>query len=387
MSTAASRAADRTRIAEIEANIFSLRRAILFLNNEKSRMLKRLNSYAYPVLTLPNEITSEIFINFIPAYPSPPPLKGTLSPTTLTHVCHQWREIALSTRALWCGILMPHSSDYDTSLPCLLESWLSRSGGLPLSISMKDMLNVIPEKAVSVLVRHRARWEYVALAVPSELIVLSMQGPMPLLRQFEVRPDNRWPLLSQPSPSPIRFYDVPRLRSVTLWEFHDPTGMFPWAQLTSLTMIYPSKLSAILRQAVNLIHCHLFLRADSQDLRDGIRLPALESLILAPYLDSVYTVDRPATDFLPALIAPALRTLQVHEGFLQPNPVRTIDSFLSRSGCSLRKLRITGDTRSVGEGMYRANFQHCIPHISFDLSLTDYQTSAKKLARRRYNIL
>ncbi|KAJ6504124.1 hypothetical protein C8R47DRAFT_177927 [Mycena vitilis] len=51
--------------------------------------------------TLPNEITSEIFLHFLPVYPRCPPLTGNLSPTCLTHICRRWREIALTTPALW----------------------------------------------------------------------------------------------------------------------------------------------------------------------------------------------------------------------------------------------------------------------------------------------
>jgi hypothetical protein len=62
---------------------------------------KRLDSIQYPVLSLPNEITTEIFINFLPIYPLRPPLVGNLSPTTMTHVFREWREIALATPMLW----------------------------------------------------------------------------------------------------------------------------------------------------------------------------------------------------------------------------------------------------------------------------------------------
>ncbi|KAJ7187330.1 hypothetical protein C8R46DRAFT_1059491 [Mycena filopes] len=55
----------------------------------------------YPVLTLPNEIVSEIFIRVLPPYPECPPWKGSLSPSLLTQICRKWREIALSTPELW----------------------------------------------------------------------------------------------------------------------------------------------------------------------------------------------------------------------------------------------------------------------------------------------
>ncbi|KAJ7086305.1 hypothetical protein C8R43DRAFT_311955 [Mycena crocata] len=64
------------------------------------------DSLVYPVLTLPNEITSQIFIYFLAAYPRCPPFQGLLSPIILTHICHQWREIALSTPALWRAITL-----------------------------------------------------------------------------------------------------------------------------------------------------------------------------------------------------------------------------------------------------------------------------------------
>ncbi|KAJ6454684.1 hypothetical protein C8R45DRAFT_1111924 [Mycena sanguinolenta] len=75
MSSASFRAADRARIAEI-AQILSLKDLIHALEAEKMRAQQRLDSYTYPGLTLPNEITSEIFTKFIPDYPSPPQLVG-----------------------------------------------------------------------------------------------------------------------------------------------------------------------------------------------------------------------------------------------------------------------------------------------------------------------
>ncbi|KAF7335973.1 F-box domain-containing protein [Mycena sanguinolenta] len=239
-STASSRAADRAHIAEIEAQILSLEQSIRVLKAKKSRTQERLNSYVYPVLMLPSEITSEIFMKFIPEYPSPPPLTGLLSPTTLTHVCHQWREIALLTPALWRAILVPDYSDCTTaSLLCIFETWLSRSGCFPLSISMEYIWNSLPDECVAALISHRARWEFVRMAVSDESIVHTMQGAIPLLRQFEIRTE-----CITPPPSPIRFREVPRLCSATLWEFRNATNILPWSQLTSLTLIYINECGA-----------------------------------------------------------------------------------------------------------------------------------------------
>ncbi|KAJ7700511.1 hypothetical protein B0H17DRAFT_925554, partial [Mycena rosella] len=54
----------------------------------------------YPVLTLPTEITSRIFVHCLPKHrrvrPSP-----TTPPLTLAQICRHWREVALSTCQLW----------------------------------------------------------------------------------------------------------------------------------------------------------------------------------------------------------------------------------------------------------------------------------------------
>jgi hypothetical protein len=120
--------AERARVADLEAQISHLERSLSALREEKFLAQERLNSYKYPVLTLPNEIVSEIFVHFLPDYPLLPPLTGLLSPTLLTHICRRWREIALGTPALWSAI----TSSYHGYIPLkqkahLFDLWLKRS--------------------------------------------------------------------------------------------------------------------------------------------------------------------------------------------------------------------------------------------------------------------
>ncbi|KAJ7473247.1 hypothetical protein FB451DRAFT_1133777 [Mycena latifolia] len=141
MSTTTARAADRAHIADIEAQILTLERAIGELRAEMQRTQERLDSYAYPVLTLPNETVSEIFVRFLPVYPLCPPQTGLLSPTVLTHICRKWREIALATPALWRAISIVDDIDSDRTdgrQLHILESWLNRSGCLPLAVDKGD---------------------------------------------------------------------------------------------------------------------------------------------------------------------------------------------------------------------------------------------------------
>ncbi|KAJ7186622.1 hypothetical protein C8R46DRAFT_879741 [Mycena filopes] len=96
-----ARAADRALLADIDTRIANLEQALAQLRTAKESAQARLDAFKYPVLTLPVDIVSEIFTQFLPAYPLCPPLIGFSSPTLMTYICRLWREIALSTPTLW----------------------------------------------------------------------------------------------------------------------------------------------------------------------------------------------------------------------------------------------------------------------------------------------
>ncbi|KAJ6554307.1 hypothetical protein B0H19DRAFT_144576 [Mycena capillaripes] len=91
--------ADRARLADIEAEILRFERSLSALRAEQALLQERLSSCTYPVLNLPNEIVSEIFIHVLPIYPLCPPLSGNDSPMSLTQICRQWRAVAVVTRS------------------------------------------------------------------------------------------------------------------------------------------------------------------------------------------------------------------------------------------------------------------------------------------------
>ncbi|KAJ7885087.1 hypothetical protein B0H14DRAFT_3856951 [Mycena olivaceomarginata] len=316
MSTTSSRAADRAYIAEIDSQIFSLKESIQALEGKKLRAQERLNSYAYPVLTLPNEIVSEIFVQFLPVYPSPPPIIFAADGDKLPYprTCSGEQSHCRTTTPLT-------DSKFGWTCPACL----------PLSIDMEEIWNIVDKSCLELLALHRARWEYVTLAVHNESDVLTMEGSMPLLRQFEIRLEAFSPGLRA-----ISFREAPRLRSATLWDgITRPTDLFPWSQLTSLTLIHrPIVNTEILQLAVNLVHCHLMLWSDEIPSSD-VRLPSLESLVLA----QMWGIDDwdAVTHYLETMITPSLRTLEVPEAFLQPSPIDTLRLFISKSGCVVYK--------------------------------------------------
>ncbi|KAJ7615571.1 hypothetical protein FB45DRAFT_801990 [Roridomyces roridus] len=83
------------------------------------------------VTRLPFEISSDIFVQCLP---HPISLHASQPPTLFLSICRGWRAIALATHALWTDV-----SDQDTFthiFPDILDRWLSRSGNLPLSLSI-----------------------------------------------------------------------------------------------------------------------------------------------------------------------------------------------------------------------------------------------------------
>jgi hypothetical protein len=132
---------------------------------------------------LPTEFVSEIFIHFLPIYPSCPPLTGLLSPNILLGICRKWREIALTIPALWRAIPLDYLPDNLRQQIQTVKAWLSRSGCNPLSIQAEEYVSTKTELLAAV-VPHCARWEHVKHIDLSDL--LPIEHLMPMLRQLDI---------------------------------------------------------------------------------------------------------------------------------------------------------------------------------------------------------
>ncbi|KAJ7120207.1 hypothetical protein C8R44DRAFT_623999, partial [Mycena epipterygia] len=102
------------------------------LSAEREQLQAASDSIIYPVLSLPPEITSLIFIHCVPfpeaSFPRPSPLDA---PLLLAQICRQWRDIAINTQELWQSVAF-----VDTRSLELIKIWLSRSGNHPLNFSL-----------------------------------------------------------------------------------------------------------------------------------------------------------------------------------------------------------------------------------------------------------
>jgi hypothetical protein len=265
--TAAERAAlaaNRARILEIETQ---RARAPLDgpLNVEKDLIQSQLDAYTYPVLTLPTELTLKIFLHFLPPYPQRPPITGRGSPTVLSHICAQWREISLSTAWLWCAVAVSFAVDSKAREEKLrfLETFLMRSGtsrALSIALDCRDMDDA--PRLMRPITSRCARWEQITLSAPMSSL-RSIQAPLPLLHSLNL--DTRDDVPSYPRPTlTATFHRAPRLRRITLQIFCTAhLSILPWSQVTTLTVnrIYPNDCAALLSASANLVYCKLSLHS------------------------------------------------------------------------------------------------------------------------------
>ncbi|KAJ7074759.1 hypothetical protein C8F01DRAFT_1101700 [Mycena amicta] len=320
--------ADRARIEEIEAQIPKSR----LPSAEKDDLQPRLDSYHYPILTLPNEITGTIFQKYLPEYPNAPPPAGSGSPTLLSHVCRHWRAVALSMSILWSAIPIVEYVD-SKWVPC----WLERSRQSPLSIQTSHIADAFHPLVLERILQHRARWENTHLCIYGSQ-VLDDWGLLPLLRHIELQ------VQYGPLRRDLCLAEAPLLRSAILWDFEYQQSLLPWHQLTALALVCrePQECTPILQQAVNLVYCELALTelAGAEILQPEITLPLLKYFVLTDFGD----VDEEPMPkyYLASFVTPALRRLQVLDRLIRPDPIGMIQSFMDKSGCKLEEICIVG---------------------------------------------
>ncbi|KAJ7161194.1 hypothetical protein C8R46DRAFT_956127 [Mycena filopes] len=201
----------------------------------------------YPVLTLPNEIVSEIFVHYLPPYPECPPFTGPDSPSHLTQICGKWREIALSTPQLWRAIEFPLGpkplAEADISD---FQAYLARSRSCPLSLTIIEdaytyqgqrgrdpgaVRRPMPEcwalKILKAALQHSARLEFLTIHLYASAPFLQFDSSFPLLRLVELRLPVEF---DSQTPEVLVFRDAPLLRGVILDGFSIPAVVLPWAR-------------------------------------------------------------------------------------------------------------------------------------------------------------
>nr|GAT51556.1 predicted protein [Mycena chlorophos] len=154
----------RKRIGQLEDAIArqtsSLRQMHHFLIAYRQRLHQ---TATFPVLSLPAEVLSEIFVYSLPdktdSEKKPDPTRPR-APLLLLQVCSRWKNVALSTPELWRKFAVNLNVGYDAAEA--LDALATRSGALSLDVklsaNMQTKLSQLRD-FLEILDRHAPRIE------------------------------------------------------------------------------------------------------------------------------------------------------------------------------------------------------------------------------------
>ncbi|KAK7007395.1 F-box domain-containing protein [Favolaschia claudopus] len=228
----------------------------------------------------------------------------------LSHVCSDWRAVALGTPEIWVAspLVVSRSRQSIDSYAEGLEFWFSRSAQLPLSLSLQPSAEApqILNRILAVASRCRSlRLPKPTTVSASFLLELGNMGRNSLEELEicdEVEQDIGFESISC-------FTEMPRLRKLTL-DFGLPIPM-PWAQLTDISFIYTDgedSMFTILTECKQLVRAHILVQIH----RNGFSIAP--SLIVLNYLRVLsFDFEQRAFDvmsvFLDCIFAPFLDEL------------------------------------------------------------------------------
>ncbi|KAJ7648534.1 hypothetical protein B0H17DRAFT_1338829 [Mycena rosella] len=235
----------RVRARVLDAEIARARAYLNQVLSEREMVQNDLDAIIYPVLTLPVEVTSQIFCWTLAktgciAFPYNFHLLG--QSLHLGRICRLWRQIALSTPQLWNHMdfsINIKSDSRQTPSVSLIRTCLSRAASSPLSLFLALTTQINDEPVdqgvgpiLDAFAPHSKMWENVGFCTTlNSLRALSgIHKHLPRLKSLKLG------LLDWNAPeTPITlFEEAPLLQIVHLISLHSQTVTLPWSQLTAL---------------------------------------------------------------------------------------------------------------------------------------------------------
>ncbi|KAJ7739437.1 hypothetical protein DFH07DRAFT_965722 [Mycena maculata] len=297
------------------------------------------------VSKVPPEIVSEIFCHCLPPRNLIKPLPGE-TPLLLGQISRRWRTIALSTPTLWTAICLidPHSE----GICSLLEVWLSRARGGPLSINLQwvehdswDTMSAVCGVIGPFASQLETLW--LSMVYPKFVRLPFLRGQLPSLKQLNL---NVTPFAGSGDLQDMTvFAEAPLLDTVILQQ--DLIIPLPWTQLKHLSLLNMDWDVCLRRmqRAVNLTNCNLVPPMEPAPTRPpSTHLISLVSLHLLSELENGVALS--------ALTLPALRDLTVK---IRADDIQDFLQFLTRNSTRLRLLRLTTD---LDEGFVHECLHH-----------------------------
>ncbi|KAJ7740462.1 hypothetical protein DFH07DRAFT_839112 [Mycena maculata] len=191
---------------------------------------------------LPDDILREIFMCTFPAN-GQATMNPRDAPLLPTHVCRDWRSLALSMPQLWASLDIELAGD-QAGIDEGVRSWLARSGDLPLSISFVVSDDCLRTSApiLEALIMYCHRWEHMRFILPSldsyRPLTLVSPANVPWLKTIVMNPAGTWVEAVAASTS-LSFMQATSITGVALMEKSVPPldALLPWAQLSHLSLI------------------------------------------------------------------------------------------------------------------------------------------------------
>ncbi|KAJ7208055.1 hypothetical protein GGX14DRAFT_455349 [Mycena pura] len=304
----------------------------------------------YPVLTLPFDIASQIFVYCLPQEDDALPCR-TEAPLLLAGICREWRDIALATHELWNTIHLTLRSHSVSTVSPLLEFWLPRAGNLPLSMSLcyKGNLDdpysprMDPKGAgfdttlVNLLALYAPHWTSLELHISLQALfqVNIRKEAFTSLKKLVLDCGPSLQVVDQGKRMVYAFAEASHLRELHLMSGGLGTRTsFPWGQLTSLKLDNSTIAECLqmLALTLNLVNFTLTLWSSGHLTSAPILpCPRLESL------NATLSHSRgPA--LLSSLTLPALSHLGID--IMTVQEITSFTSLIARSSCFLRRLSV-----------------------------------------------
>jgi len=332
---------------------------------KRQELMSRVNHFHDHLHQMPPEIVSSIFLFYVSSVPkkTPGPLPWNTprhkssGPLILGAVCRKWREIAWSTPQLWSSISLYLSSKSFSSNLRIAQEWLSRSGQLPLSItlfmrnhfsiSMDDLLPM-----THLFNKYAGRWQHLEfLSIPLSILStlklnnLSLQGPTILhtINKYFVggqRWDGLSPIFQGLSPTVVGLSFVPF-----------PSIGICWSRVTRVYVVGFSVGACIelIQHAPLLTDCR-FLGVISDQEEYLPRGNAIHTSLNSLFFE---LTNSKMDTFLHHFSLPSLQKLHLNYGvYLNTPPTVALLSFCARSPL-LKKLKLMGSVIEHDLGLVR----------------------------------
>ncbi|KAJ7749702.1 hypothetical protein B0H16DRAFT_1888093 [Mycena metata] len=291
----------------------------------------QLDSVVYPVLTLPGEITSEIFLKCGEADGLAGKPSARRGPLLLLRICRAWTSIALATPALWTDMSIGcYGGRNNVTVDTLgqgIDRWFGRAFALPISLHFWGESSEWYKYVKTLIDRQASLLGTLSLTDDFDASALGEAIHLPILQSLTLETTLSNALIPT-------FRDTPQLREVSF-----PMGLhlgpqnvaLPWHQLTRFNGDYLPIVDClqVLRDCPLLSKCSLGAIREAEHSPAPVVHRTLEEL----------SIQDGSAEIIHFLDLPALRALTVKRVTIWG---ALFNDFLRRSSGSLRTLTYAG---------------------------------------------